>query len=179
MSQTLSCPVPDNIDPLSPNGFQLTIAKLPTVSFFCQEADIPGLTMTPLGVKTPLVKMNFATNQIEYSAFNVSFMIDSKMDNYMSILGWMEGLGFPETYQQYTDFQEAQRDKGLSATHGNYDFSAGTLIILGSNNQAIRSIEFIDMIPVSISSVVFATTNTDVKYLIGKATFAYDYFKMK
>jgi len=174
MPNTLSCPVPATLDPLTANGFQLTIAKLPGVSFFCQEANIPSVGLQALGTNTPLVKMNQPSNQLQYGPLVVSFMVDAKMDNYAAMLGWMEGLGFPLTYQQYTDFRSAQ--SGLPG--GGSDFSAGTLIVLDQNNHEIRRVDFADLIPTSINTITFSTKLTDVKYVICQATFTYDYFTL-
>lgn len=175
MSQTLSCPVPDNLNPLSPNGFQLTIAKLPGVSYFCQEADLPSVSLPNQTIMNPLVDMHFAGTQLKYNPLSVTFMVDSEMDNYAAMLGWMTGLGFPENYTQYTQFVSDQKN-AAGFGNGSPDFSAGTLIILGSNNKQIRTLEFVDLLPISMSSLVFSATNTDVKYLMCNATFVYDYF---
>ncbi len=172
MPQTLSCPVPDTLDPLTANGFQLTIAKLPGVSFFCQEANIPAVSLQPLGFANPLVKIHQPSNQLNYGPLVVSFMVDAKMDNYAAMLGWMEGLGFPLTYQQYTDFRASQ--SGLPG--GGSDFSAGTLIVLGPNNREVRRIDFTDLIPTSINTINFSTKLTDVQYVVCQASFTYDYF---
>jgi len=176
MANTLTCPFPANLDPLSPNGFQLTIAKLPGISFFCQEANIPSVVLPALGINTPLVKMNQPSDQLQYAPLDVKFMIDANMDNYAALLNWMEGLGFPEDRDQYREYQESQANGGLIT--GNYDFSAGTLIILGPNNHEVRRVDFMDLIPTSISSMVFTTKATDVHYLMGHATFAYTLFKL-
>jgi hypothetical protein len=175
MAQTLSCPVPNSLDYLTLNGFQLSIAKLPGVAYFCQEATLPSLSLPNLGVKTPLSEMHFAGTNLEYGDLEVSFLIDSKMDNYAAMLGWMTGLGFPESYEQYTDFVRA--NSGAMSPRVP-DYSAGTLIILGTNNRPLRSVEFVDLLPQSITSMTFTTTAGDVKYIGAKAVFKYDYFKL-
>lgn len=177
MSQTLTCPVPESIDPFSPNGFQLTIAKLPGLSYFAQEVEIPSVTIGVLNERTPLSTMHFPSTQLEFSLLTVEFLIDSKMDNYAGVLGWMIGLGFPESWEQYTAFQAASATTGL-ASRRTEDYSAGTLIALNSANGPAREIEFIDMFPVSVGALKFATNNTGVKYLTCKVNFAYDYFKL-
>jgi len=45
MANILSCPIPSNINPLSPNGFLFNILKLPNLSFFCQSVNLPGITL--------------------------------------------------------------------------------------------------------------------------------------
>ena len=50
---TITCPFPDNITPLSPNGFMFNITKLPNLSFFCQQVNIPGITLGAPEQATP------------------------------------------------------------------------------------------------------------------------------
>ena len=56
-------------------------------------------------------------------------------------------------------------------------FSDATLQILGGNNQTVQLVQFVDMFPITIDSLMFASTNTDVQYLVGNATFRYGYYK--
>jgi hypothetical protein len=57
------------------------------------------------------------------------------------------------------------------------NYSDGTLQILGGNNQTAQLVQFTDMFPITIDSLMFASTNTDVQYLVGNATFRYGYYK--
>ena len=56
------------------------------------------------------------------------------------------------------------------------DYSDGILEILGSQNTTSQTILFRDLHPVSLSSLPFTANATDVNYLIGTATFRYNYY---
>ena len=58
------------------------------------------------------------------------------------------------------------------------NYSDGTLSVLTGTNQVAQQISFIDMFPVSLDSINFASTNTDVQYVVGRVTFAYGYYKL-
>ena len=45
MATTITCPIPENITPLSPNGFMFNITRLPDLAFFCQSVNIPGINL--------------------------------------------------------------------------------------------------------------------------------------
>lgn len=173
-STTISCPLPANLTPLSPNGFNLTITKLPTLSFFCQQVNLPGLSLGVPEQATPFSVQPIPGEMLTYDTLQVQFLVDSEMANYKAIHNWLIGLGFPESYDQYKQFV-------ASDTHNGYELaknlSDGTLQILTGTNAIAQSIKFVDMFPVSIGSLTFQSTNTDVQYLVGDVTFRYGWYK--
>jgi len=164
----LTCPLPANINPLSPNGFNFSISKLPEVSFFCQEVNLPGISTQTAEMNTPFSLLPFAGDIITYEDLQVQFLVDENMLNYTAIYNWLIGLGFPEDNKQFSDFTN-NAIGGYSRT--DREFSDATLQILGSNNQPVKSIHFIDILPINLSTLTFQSTNTDVNYLVGSATF--------
>lgn len=174
----LTCPNPTNINPLSPTGFMLSIQKLPNIAFFAQEVTLPSVDLPPIDVNTPLSRISVTGETLTYGEFTINFMIDEDMQNYSSVYNWLKGLGFPQDHQQYTDFiEESRAQNSIYAKSENLSsYSDATLSILGSNNTPIRNITFVDMHPVSLSSLQFTANASDVNYLIGSATFRYTYF---
>lgn len=168
MAITTTCPFPTNINPLSSNGFNFSIQKIPEVSFFCQEANLPGMSIQTSDVSTPLSIIPFAGDMINFEDLQIQFLIDEDMKNYTAIYNWMIGLGFPADNQQYSDFINSQ-DIGYSRT--SKEFSDATLQILGSNLQPVKNVRFIDILPINLSSITFQSTNTDVQYIVGNAIF--------
>lgn len=175
MANTISCPIPSNINPLSPNGFMFTVSKLPELNFFCQQVTLPGITLGAPEFGTPFSVAPIPGETLTYDQLQVQFLVDSNMDNYRAIYNWIIALGFPQGYSQYTSFFNAAEEITTSDLAKNY--SEGSLLVLGPNNTAVRTIQFTDMFPISLESLVFASTNNDVQYLIGNATFRYGYYK--
>jgi hypothetical protein len=174
MANILSCPIPSNINPLSPNGFLFNILKLPNLSFFCQSVNLPGITLGAPEFGNPFNVAPIPGETLTYDQLSVQFLVDEQMANYQSIYNWIVALGFPESYQQYVTF--------VSNDTNNYselakNYSDGTLQILGADNLTVKIVQFYDMFPVSLDSLQFAGTNNDVQYLIGNATFRYGYYK--
>jgi hypothetical protein len=175
---TLTCPNPANINPLSPTGFLLSIQKLPTVAYFAQEVTLPSVDLPPIDVNTPLSRISVTGETLSYGEFTINFMIDEDMQNYVALYDWLKGLGFPQDHEQYKDYIENSRRESNSYMRSENlaSYSDATFSILGSNNIPIRTITFVDMHPVSLSSLQFTANATDVNYLIGSATFRYTYF---
>lgn len=171
---TLSCPVPANLTPLSPNGFNFSISKLPGVSFFCQSVQLPGITLGSPEQFNPFTNIPIPGEILTYDQLQVQFLVDSEMLNYKSIYNWLVAMGFPESNAQYTSF--------ISGDKNNYselakNYSDGNLQILTANNTSAAVVSFKDLFPISIGSLMFQATNSDVQYLVGDATFRYTSYK--
>lgn len=174
MATTISCPIPDNITPLSPNGFMFNITKLPNLSFFCQQVNIPGITLGDPEFANPFATQPIPGEHLTYDQLTVQFLVDSDMANYKALYNWIIALGFPQSYQQYINFTGSDT---LNYSELATNYSDATLQILAGNNQVSQTLQFIDMFPITIESLQFASTNTDVQYLVGQATFRYGYYK--
>lgn len=171
----LSCPIPANLNPLQSNGFMFTINKLPSLSYFCQEVNIPGIVLPVADINSPLSKMPFAGDKLDFENLTVEFLINEDMSNYKAIHDWLIGLGFPELHQQYQNFI-TNNSNSLTHTPALASTSDGVLSILNSANNAIRTVQFVDLVPLSLSTLQMRSTNDDTTYLAGVATFDYNYY---
>lgn len=174
-TKTLTCPLPENINPLSPNGYMFTLQRLPELSYFCQEVSLPAITLPEATQLSPFTKIPISGDQIDFDTLRVQFLVDDKMANYRAIHDWIVGLGFPENNSQYTQVIEGSTMPGLSEVAKSV--SDATLIILGNNNKPIQAIQFADCVPESLESITFTSNTQDVQYLIGSASFRYSYYK--
>jgi hypothetical protein len=174
MANTTTCPVPDNITPLSPNGFMFSVTKLPDISFFCQQVNLPGLTLGDPEYANPFTKQPIPGETLTYDTLEINFLIDNEMKNYKYLYNWIIALGFPNDYEQYRAFVQADNNN-YSELAKNY--SDATLSILTGNNNIAQQIQFVDLFPVTIGTVTFQSTNTDVNYIQCNATFRYGYYK--
>lgn len=173
--RTLSCPIPANTNPLSPNGYMFSIQKLPELTFFCQEVALPSISMVTIEQANPFVKIPQPGEMLEFDPLRVQFLVDSKMSNYKAIYDWLYALGYPEKNSNSVDYSTLHAD--LATRMNETLFSDATLTILDNNNNPIQTIEFKDVFPTSIESLTFSSTNNDVQYLVGSANFTYTLYK--
>jgi hypothetical protein len=166
--------LPAGLNPLSPNGFNFAITKIPDVTFFCQEANLPGITLGDPAFSTPFATAPIPGDHLSYDTLQIKFLIDEQMLNYNVIYNWIVALGFPSSYSQYITLLS-----GDTTAYGDLaaNYSDATMQILDSNNNAIRTITFTDCFPVSLESVTFASTNDGVNYLVGSATFKFTLYE--
>jgi len=175
MATTISCPIPSDINPLSPNGFRFEITKLPEVTYFCQQVNLPGIMLGAPELANPFRLEPVPGESITYDQLSVQFLIDTSMANYRAIYNWMIALGFPQDYEQYKDL--VGNDQTSSYLELSKNYSQATLQILDNLNSPVATIQFQDLFPISLESLVLASSNTDVNYMVGNATFRYGYYK--
>ena len=150
------------------------IQRLPKVSFFAQEVNLPTLTLGNFPQSTPFSQAIIAGDTLDYGPLTIQFLVDDGMENYKSIHNWLVGLGFPENHNQYQNILDSAT---LSGSNVKKSYSDATLMILGNTNTAIQTVQFVDVFPESLDSITFVSNSQDVQYLVGSATFRYSYYK--
>ena len=160
---------------LSPTGFQFSLSKEPKVSFFCTSARIPELSLQTTIQPSYLKDLDVPGEKLTYGDLSLRFLVDENMENYMAIHNWMTGLGFSETTQ---DFVTLTTDEQGLKNQLKEQFSDGSLTILSSNYRANSVVKFKDMFPISLSSLEFDTSATDIQYFTAEATFKYTIYNI-
>lgn len=148
---------------LAPNGFKLSLINFPKVAFYCQSANIPGISINDITVPTPFRDYPVAGTETGYDDLTIKFLVDEDMTNYCTIHSWIKRTGLAETYD----------------TSINPDESQGILEILNSNWRANITVEYDDLFPVSLTTLEFDSTETNVEYLVAQATFKYKIYRIK
>ena len=158
---------------LSPVGFEFSLAKFPKVSFFCNSAKIPEITLQTETQSTYLKRIDVPGDQLEYADLRLRFLVDEDLVNYTTVHSWLTALGFPESAQQFADrlYENGERDPL------NF-FSDGTLVILNSNYNPSIQVKFKDLFPVSLTSLDFTATDTDINYFTAEVSFKYTVYNI-
>ena len=157
---------------LSPVGFKFTLAKEPKVSFFCTNTRIPEITLQTEIQQNYLKDIDVPGDKITYGDLSLKFLVDEDMSNYMAIHSWITGLGFPESAQDYRDLLTIENDV-TQPSDPKRAFSDGSLYILNSNYNTTAIVKFKDLFPVSLTSLEFDSTQTDIQYFTAQASFKY------
>jgi hypothetical protein len=167
-------------------GFQ--IDRLPNTTFFIQEISLPGLTIDSASEGSPFTRMYWPGDHINWDTLNISFKVDEDLKNWYEIFNWMQGLGFPENFDQYSDLKnqtdtdldgqiinpsKRPKRKGVGAI-----FSDATLLISTSHNNPKIQIDFIDAWPTSLEQFNLNTANDTTEYLTCSVSFRYNYYKV-
>ena len=159
---------------LSGVAFKFNLAKFPKVDFFSNSARIPELNLELATQTSYLKNIDVPGERLSFGDFTLRFLVDENMENYLAVYNWLKGLGFPESGKQFTEIitdSDGQRDPKEA-------FCDGTLSILNSNYREVAKVKFNDLFPVSITSLDFDATNTDVQYFTAEATFKYTIYDL-
>ena len=157
---------------LSPLGGKFTIKKIPTVNFFVQQVAIPSITMGETPVPTPFTKIQMPGDQAVFGDLVISFRVDENLDNYLELYNWMRAILRVDGYTDATAWTAEANDP----MSDDRVFSDASLIITNSAMNPNKEVKFVDVFPVSLSDVPFATTLADVDYVECTATFKYRSF---
>ena len=164
----------DNRNFLSGVGFKFNLTKFPKVDFFSNSARIPEISLELTQQASYLKNIDVPGERLTFGDFTLRFLVDENMENYQSVYDWLTGLGFPETTKEFADLikdKDGQRDPKEA-------FCDGTLRILNSNYREVAKVKFKDLFPISLSSLDFDATNTDVQFFTAEATFKYTIYDL-
>ena len=178
---------PDKMDYASPVQFRFKCTKLPQVEFFCQSANIPGISLSSATQPTSLYDVPIPGDKITYQDLSISFLVDENLNNYKEMHDWLIGLGFPSNHNQFRDLQATSADRFPGSTRSTAAtgtstprplpeggiYSDATLTVLNSKNIAKTEIRFQNLYPTSLGSLSYDVKASDVDYLQASVSFTY------
>lgn len=146
---------------VNPTGFRLVIdsRKYQNAEYTVQTFALPDISAQPAVLNLPRRNIGLPADKVEFSPFELTFLVDENFINYKEIHEWILGM-------------VTETDTGNRKTR---DIS---LMVLSSHNNTAREIKFVDAYPISLSSLQFDATSTSVDYLIASVTFQYSYYKI-
>ena len=170
----------ENRNFLAPVGFKFTLRRSPAVAFFCNEANIPDMTLGVAEQPTYLRDIPTPGDKIQFGDLSLRFLVDEDLSNYMEIQNWIRGLGYPETLKEFDDLEKQDYLYGAKPfdQRGDQIYSDGTLQILSSNLVPKFNVKFRDLFPYSLSTMSFDATDTDIEYFTADATFKYTLYTL-
>ena len=169
----------DNRNYLSPVGFKFSITKVPKADFFSNSASIPGINLGFAEQPTYLKNIPVPGDKLTYADFSLKFFVDENLTNYLEVHNWLRALGFPENLDEFTALKEFDRyNPTTDARNPLGEYSDGSLFIYNSQFNEVARVDFKDVFPVSLSTINFDATDTDIQYISAEATFKYSIYNI-
>lgn len=181
---------PDVLDYASPTQFSFVINQLPKVQFFTTACSLPGITLGTTTFPTRFTQVPIQCDNVTFESFNLSFIVDEHLENYLSLHDWITGAGFPKSTEQFQTFRDetsetsdlvyqksGTRTSMVTKSDRNMT-SDSTLTILSNKNNPIVEVRFRDMFPTSLSALDYDQSATDVDYMKANATFEYQLYEI-
>ncbi len=156
----------NNINPLQPSGFKITIDsdEYPNLEFFAQSIQHPSVNGEGQEFNFRGGPVKTLPDKLSFSDLSVTILIDEDLNSYTEVLNWM---------LRNVDSNEVNAtDTGINSR---CDI---TVSILTSHNNVNKQIKYVDAFPSSLSDLTFEPTSGDQTYITCSATFKYSYFEI-
>ena len=122
---------PQNTNFLQPTKYLLTFGKIPTIQYFCQSANIPGVSMGSINIATPTLDIKIAGNKLSYEQFEVEFILDEAIQSWTELYKWLLAFASPKSLDSRANHMNTQN--GTTKYLDNY--SEATLTVLSALNN--------------------------------------------
>ena len=169
---------PTNLSYLSPLSFRLVLDRTPKVNYFLTGAEVPAVTLGEFDEETPLAALPYPGDKLRYDPLTINFNVDEDIRNYEELYSWLQGLGFPEDFQQYRNLRDDPNRTTSFGQDANI-YSDGSLILMTAAQNPNLNIKFKNMFPISLSAITLNTTDGDVNYVQATASFRYSTYSIE
>lgn len=168
---------PSNIDLLQSTKFRLNFDRLPGLTYFCQSANFPGVSLTEILRPTPFIDIYAPGEKMIYDTFNITFLVDEDMRAWTEIHDWIRAITFPTEFEEYVSLQRQEAKTNISpAVPPRPQYSSAILSVFTNKNNPNFRIKFIDIFPTSLSTIIFNTQDTAENIVTADASFRFAYY---
>jgi len=142
----------------------LTIESEKEISYFLTNFNLPGLSIGTFQAANPFKVHNEPGHTLTYEELTVTCIISEKFDNWKASVDWLKTGSDGFTYR--TEANKSMLRK------------SGSIVLLTNNSNRFADIGFINMFPISISSVQFDMQSAEPVPLTFDMTLQYESYKI-
>ena len=154
---------PENINFLQPTKYVLTFPEIPDMIYFCQKANIPGVSLGQALQETPNLDLYHSGTKLTYNTFDITFLVNENLSAWTTIYNWMVDLSSVES--TYTKRKEGRKQAVLT-------------VMSNQNNPKFR-LKVLNLYPISLTDLEFDTTLSAEEHISATASFRYDWFEIE
>lgn len=147
------------------NAFKLIIGKIPETTYFCQKANLPGISIQEVRQETVFNPILYPGGHVTHEEFSVDFVVSEDLTNWLEIYKWILSCS---TYKDFGDIVPEKQSL----------ISDGSLFILNSKNNLTHTVRFHNLFPKSLSSIDFNYTDTELSTMVSTVNFAFSYYEI-
>lgn len=159
---------PQNTNPLQATKFLLTFGRIPATQYFCQEVNLPGVTLGTVDRVTPFLDMYSPGTKLQYDDLNINFIVDEELQSWKDMYNWFTSIASPDGFEGRDHNRELQKN-----TH----FSDCTLTILSALNNPVLRVQFTNCFPLNLSGIQFDTKEDANHIITCNASFRYQSYQ--
>ena len=166
--------LPQNTNYLQPTKFLLTFDRLGDVQYFCQTVNIPGVNLGQAPFNTPLLDVFVPDRKMIYNPLSIHFTIDESLNGWQQLHAWFRSIASPTSFDERNRLTSLQNANKTSSSLNSY--SDATLTILSALNNPILRVKFYNVFPITLSDILFDTTQSADDIITADCVFTFDYF---
>jgi T4-like virus tail tube protein gp19 len=154
---------PQNTNFLQPTKYLLTFSRISDTQYFCQQVNLPGVSLGEVQRVSPLLDLYSPGNKLTYNPLEITFTLDEELISWKNLYDWFTSIANPEGF--------AGRESGKD------NLSDATLTIMSALNNPLLRIEFTNCYPLSLTDIQFDTTSSADTIITCTASFRYQSYK--
>lgn len=171
---------PLNKDILQSTKFRLNFARLPEMTYFCQTASLPGVSLSEVPRNTPFVDLYSPGEKIIYDVLTVSFLVDEDIVAWENIHNWIRACTFPTNFNEYRNLQKLNMGAtGRNIQKAMPQFTDASLSIFTNKNNPNIRINFKDLFPTMLDGLQFSSMDSAENIITATASFRFSYFDIE
>lgn len=159
---------PENTNLLQPTKFLLTFGRMPATQYFCQEINIPGVSLGEVERATPFLDMYSPGTKLKYDLLDMTFLVDEELQSWKDLYNWFISIADPNGFEKRDHNRELQKNKHLSDA---------TLTVLSALNNPVIRIQYTNVFPLTMSDIAFDTKLSADSIVTCRATFRYQSYE--
>jgi len=167
---------------LNKNNFRLLIDKVPTVEYYIQSCNIPGLSFTETTSATGIgLDAFFPGDKVSFETLDCTFLVDEDLENFKEIFDWMDAIvpvSDPSSYEAYVDSVKTGSGTYSAVDNDMNQYSDITLVMNTNKNVPNRFIRFHDAFPISISGIELQS-GAESEAVTCNVSFRFSYYEIK
>lgn len=152
---------------LKSDAFRIHLISLPNVMLFAQTVDLPGTILGEALVPNPNIDYAEPGDKLDFENFILTFMVDEHLVNYLEVMDWMFGLGFPRHTQEFKNIKEGDKYNEVSDIK---------IELLTNKSNYNTEITMVNAFPISLSSIQLSYVDIQPSHPTASVEFQYQYF---
>lgn len=173
------------LDLLTINNFYVEIERLPIIRYLVQNFTLPDITLPEVRRQSPFQAIMETGDHCEFGPITFDFLVDENLTNYRAVYYWLNGLGFPEKYEQFDEFLNGVYQKhGIkksesSGNSGAFQYSDISLTITSNHKTPIMNLIFKDCFPTNLGAIALSVTDGDSSPITASVTMQFTGMQIK
>jgi hypothetical protein len=173
---------PSSRDILQSTKFKLNFVRLPGLTFFCQTANLPGISLTEIPRGTPFVDLYLPGEKAIYDTLNVTMLVNEDLSDWLAVHDWIRAMTFPREFEEYAKmgdkFRDTQVHRGSGVKLPPQYSDASMTVYTNKNNPNIR-ILYKDAFPTTLGGIMFSALDSAENIITADVTFRYSYYNVE